>query len=454
MPAKTEKGRRFLADELTVLGLLTGVLWALLAVAWTRRSGLAQLLWLCDLTTLGTAIGLLTRSRLILTAQFVAMLIYHLAWQADMLSYTVLGKMPLGSTSYMFSGELTSYEKALSFLQHTFILPVCIWSLLRLGAARRGWLVQAAQTAVVIMLTWLFTKPEENINWVFGAGFANLSPASMTPGWYYALMATLPAVFYFPANLLALRVASAPRFTIIPIRRRVVFSFGSFVLAGLVAVLAGRALEPDAALPPGLLDLPARSVSPLENVQRLDRAPRLLTASYGLPGRESEVSLREWKGYLPRARTPDGQFGPLLLRDAATAMSGSEPPRTPQEMVLRGTRGRKGTVVCAIVGGDSFYGQTPCDTETALDRFELHCHLGAEGLAEFVSNGAAHTPVPDNQVVARSGIQSVYAIIAVEFDRHKRISRTPAYIFLRAGVYSPDDVVWSMTDGGLTARLR
>ncbi len=443
-----------LADDLKLLGVLTGLTWLLIAVAWTRR-GAGQLLWLCDVATLGTAIGLLARSRLILTAQFVGMVVYHLAWQFDFLSYLTLGSMPFSATSYMFSRELTPYEKALSFFQHTFLLPVVVWALLRLGASRYGWLFQTVQTATVLLLTYLFTRPEENINWIFGAGFASLSPASVSPVSYYLLMAALPPLFiYFPANWLVLRFALAPRVLSVRPERQTVFVLAFCSVTAFAAAAVGVVCEPDTNLPHGLLDLPVDSRSPLETVSRARQALRLLQAAYGLPGHETEVPFRSWPRDLPRFQAPDGTLGPLLLRQVTARLDPADLPRTPQELVLRGKRGRKGTVVCAIVGSDRFYPQSPCDSQTALDRFEIHCRLGAQGLEEFLdpTTGLAREPL-DNQIVVGLGLQSIYAVILVEFDRGKQIARSPAYLFLRSGVYLPGDVIWSNEEGGRTAFL-
>src|SRR5437764_1321523 len=116
-------------DDVRALGLVTGLLWLAISTAWIRRGGYDQLLWLCDLATLGTAAGLLLRSPLLLTAQFVGMFAYHVSWQIDFLVYAATHRFPFAATAYMFSGNVTAYEKAISFLQHTIVLPLCFWGI-------------------------------------------------------------------------------------------------------------------------------------------------------------------------------------------------------------------------------------------------------------------------------------------------------------------------------------
>jgi hypothetical protein len=443
-------------DELTVLGAITAFAYLLISVAWIRRGGLAELIWLCDLATLGTAIGLLSRSRLILTAQFAGMLAYHLGWQIDFLSYVITDRMPFSATAYMFSGDLTAYEKALSFFQHIFVVPVCFWALLRLGASRSGWLFQTIQTSVAFVVTYVFTKPAQNINWIFGAGFASLSPASMNPLVYYIIMALLPPLLvYIPTNLLALWLTSGCRLTDRHRGQRTAVALAGSALAAVLAAAVGSACDLNTNLPATILSLPPRGTAPLEGVEVTENRPRVVTVAYGLPGRETQIPLRTWPAALPRTKGQDGTAGPLFLREITNSVPIGEIPKSPQQVVIRGVRGHKGTVVCAIVGADRFYAQPRCDTQTALDRFELHCQLGAEGLAEFVhpQSGVRRAPL-EHQAIVNGALESLCSVTIVAFDRRMKLTRSPTYLLRRTGVYLPDDVAWSGTDQRRTATMK
>ena len=443
-------------DEITAAGLFVGVVWTLISVAWTSHWGPGQLLWLCDIATLGTAVGMILRSRLILTAQLCGMAAYHLAWQVDFISYALCRRMPLGATAYMFSGTLSIYEKALSSFQHIFLVPACLWALWRLGSSRSGWILQSVQAAVAFGLTYLFTRPEENINWVFGAGFASLSPASVNPVVYYTIMvAVSPALLYFPINRIASRIVGGrPRRDATPAPQwravaGVALTLATMILSGLIAL----ACQPVHPVLEAMTALTPSGPTVLERTPVESDSPRIVSIEYGLPGRETAISLLPIWHELPRESGPGRTAGALLLSRITTGMAVAGIPKGPQEVVVRGRRGKKGTVVCGYVGADRFYAQPPCDSETAVERFELHCHLGRAGLAEFVHEAGFEQPLLGNQILEDGAVESLFGVAAVAFDRHGA-SRTPIYLMRRTGVYLPDDVIWSGKDGHSHPRLR
>src|SRR5262245_24885493 len=237
---------------------MVATLWLLISIAWTRRGGAGQLLWLCDVATLGTAVGLLLRSPLILTAQLSGMLAYHTGWQIDFLSYAFTGRLPLSATSYMFGNSINTYEKALSFFQHTFLVPICVWGLRRTGVSRSGWMFQSVQTLVVLGLTALLTSPAENVNWLFGAGFTTFSPAARPPAVYYLLLVFLPPLLvYAPINLIA---SAAIRNTPLePTAARAGATRAlSFAIAGAASsLLIGFACEPASGFPIEHIEAPS-----------------------------------------------------------------------------------------------------------------------------------------------------------------------------------------------------
>ncbi len=432
-------------DELTVLGIAAGIVWILIAAAWTRRSGFRQLVWLCDLATLGTAVGLLCRSKLILSAQLVGTLICHLGWQADFLSYYMLGRLPLGATAYMFSNDLGTYEKALSFLQHTFVIPACIYALFRLGVSRLGWVFQTIQTTLAFLLTYLFTRPEENINWIFGAGFAALSPASMNYGFYIAMVAAPPLLIYFPLNRLLLNylpvvdssaVCASARF------RRATAALTCCAGAMCISLAVARTCYVEPNLPARFLELPSTGPIPLESVASGPDSPTISSFSYGLPGQQMEIPLVPAAAILPRIGSRSGEWG-LVPRDGSGILSPAGFPEAPQEIVIRGNRGRKGTVICAVVGSDRLYAQSPCDCRTAIDRFELHCRLGSDGLSEFIDpRTGLRREASEHRFANGPAMQSLFSLTIVAFDRHMKASRTLTYVLRRTGVFRPDDVLW------------
>jgi hypothetical protein len=438
-------GLKKAADELSLLGGVAALTWGLVSISWSRHGGLGQLLWLCDIALLGTAFGLLLRSRLIVTAQFVGVLAYHLAWHIDFLSYAITGFMPLSATAYMFSGELTPYEKGLSYFQHTFLVPALAWALVRLKPSGFGWLLQALQTAGVFALTYALTAPAENINWVFGAGFAHLSPASTQPIYYYSLMVViLPLLVYYPTNALALWLGAHGRIghpRSLPPSRRVRIAIALSTTVVITSAVVGRVCDvarPGAA---SILELPPNGASALERLPTEPNPPRNLSAAYGRLGDEREIPLVALGQPIPRQERVDHGLGDIYLKKISEFMPIDAIPSAPQGIVIRGVRSRLGTVVCGVVASDRFYLQPDCDLNTALDRFELHCQLGREGLSEFV-DPASGLPRGARAGSALAGRPAggLYALTVVSFNGQTAVARSPFYLFKRTGIYTLDDV--------------
>ena len=443
-------------DDLSLLGLILWTLWILIASASVQRGDWRQLLWLCDVGTLASAIALLAHNRILLTAQITGILVYHLGWHLDLLSYLIIGNMPFHATAYMFSGDFSPYEKALSFFQHTFVVPACAWGLLRLGVSSRGWLLQWLQTMAVISLTYLLTRPSENINWIFGAGFPALSPVGANPRLFYVLMCFLvPVAFYWPANCLVsilshkYHVPSCDGLSYLRVKLL------SVAIVGVgVAVFVGYSWHPPSSFPKSLLTSSLAKRTVLEMLPDERRAPSVQSISYGLSNHEQTIPLRIIRDTLPRSHAQDEQPGSLLLSGLFDLRSMDLYPWAPQEVIVRGRRGLKGTVVCAVVGADRFYPQPDCDTQTALDTFQVYAHLGLEGLAEFALPGTnERKTAATNQVIAGGPLRSLFVLTVVAFDRTSTL-RSPFYIVQRTGIWCSDDLKWTNTNNHWLVAIR
>ncbi len=443
-------------DDVSLLGLVVWSTWVLLLSTYGRRHEWSQLLWLCDVTTLGTAIGLFTRSRLLLTAQMTGALVCHIGWNADLYLYLVTGNMPFQATAYMFGGDYSPFEKALSFFQHTFVVPACAWGLLRLGVSRQGWLLQWLQTVAVFSLTYLLTSRSENINWIFGAGFLNQSPAWSSPFQYYLLMVlVVPPAIYRPVNALLGFVVA--KYGLCNCRNTSCISIAMLCITGVVAGLAGLAgyaFQPVSRFPSGLLNTPAYGLTTLESLALNKDSPSIESISYGLAGHERNVPLQLVRNSLPHSGANNSEAGSLLLPKLFEASSFANLPWAPQQVIVRGKRGANGTVVCAVIGADRFYSQPICDTQTAMSTFQVYGWIGMEGLTEFAVAGTRERKLPAaNQAITGGGLRSLFVVTVVAFNRTS-VARGPFYIVQRTGIWSSDDVVWSSNNGHWTASIR
>jgi hypothetical protein len=174
---------------------------AVLVPVWWLEYGPANFLWACDIALFVTVIALWRESRLLASMMAVAVLVPELLWNLDFLVRLFAGRDLIGldATGYMFDAAIPLWRRGLS-LFHVFLPLLLLWLVAQLGYHVRAWLVTTALCWLVLPISYLFTDPARNINWVFGLGSA---PQTWLPGPVYVavLMLALPLCVYLPTHL-------------------------------------------------------------------------------------------------------------------------------------------------------------------------------------------------------------------------------------------------------------
>jgi hypothetical protein len=86
-------------------------------------------------------------------------------------------------------------------LFHLFVPLIILWGLFRLGYDRRGLALQILIAWIVLPVSFFFTDPQKNVNWVwgpFGLKQDILSPES----YLLACMVMYPVLIYLPTHLI------------------------------------------------------------------------------------------------------------------------------------------------------------------------------------------------------------------------------------------------------------
>jgi hypothetical protein len=196
------------AFPVTRLPLWFKIVFTVWFVAWVPAYvafyGPKNFLWLCDLCNFILLIALWTESRLLFSSQLVAVFLLDILWSVDVGMAFLLGIHPIGGTEYMFNPAIPIHIRLFS-LFHVFTPPLLIWGVWRLGFHRRGLLLQAVLTWVVLPVSWLVSSPEWNINWVWGL-FGK--PQTLVHPWVYLFLCMVfyPVIVYLPTHLLSLLV--------------------------------------------------------------------------------------------------------------------------------------------------------------------------------------------------------------------------------------------------------
>jgi hypothetical protein len=170
-----------------------------IAVVYWRAYGPSNFLWLSDIALGSTFVALLTSNRLLASMMAVGVLALELVWTIDFLAR---GRL-VGIAAYMYDSKYPLYLRALSGF-HLALPPTLLFLLYSLGYDQRALIYQTLLTWIVLIVTYVATDPEKNINWVFGPG--TKPQRVLHPLVYLGLgMAALPVFVFLPTHLLLMR---------------------------------------------------------------------------------------------------------------------------------------------------------------------------------------------------------------------------------------------------------
>jgi hypothetical protein len=162
-----------------------------------RHYGVANFLWFSDLALLIGLAATWLESPLLASMQAVSVLLLEVVWIIDFLVRLTTGKQVIGIAEYMFKSDEPLFLRGLS-LFHLVLPFFLVWLVYALGYDSRAWILQIFLFWAVMLICFFFTKPSDNINWVFGIG---TQPRKISPGLYLALlMLAVPICIYLPTH--------------------------------------------------------------------------------------------------------------------------------------------------------------------------------------------------------------------------------------------------------------
>ncbi|HWP57933.1 MAG TPA: hypothetical protein VNL14_08610 [Candidatus Acidoferrales bacterium] len=170
----------------------------LVPVYWNRY-GPQNFLWFSDIALIGTLAALWLESSFLLSMMATGALLFDIVWNAIFFFKLVAGGSRESLVGYMFNPEIALFVRALS-LFHVGLPIIQLWALGKLGYDPRAWKYQALFGCVVLALTYALTRPEDNINWVYGM-------AAGPQKWVHPLlylagaMVVYPTLVCFPTHL-------------------------------------------------------------------------------------------------------------------------------------------------------------------------------------------------------------------------------------------------------------
>lgn len=175
----------------------------LVPVYWIKY-GPSNFLWFSDIALFFGGIGLWTRSRLMISMVAVGVLALEIVWNVDYFYQLISGRPLVSLTNYMFDKDLSLFLRSLS-LFHVFLPLIVIYLLIRWGYNPKALFFQWGLAWIILPLTYLFTKPKDNINWVFGWGD---KPQTVMPRktYFTLVMLAFPLLVFIPSHFLLKRL--------------------------------------------------------------------------------------------------------------------------------------------------------------------------------------------------------------------------------------------------------
>ena len=164
--------------------------------------GPANFLWFSDVALIVTGVALWLENPLLVSMMTVGVLLPELLWNVTLFTRLLTGIRVSGLADYMFDTRIPKWIRALS-LFHVVLPVLMLWMLHRLGYDPRALPAQTALAWVILPLTYAVTKPEDNINWVYGPGAR--PQRQISPPLYLAfVLIFFPLIVYVPTHLLLL----------------------------------------------------------------------------------------------------------------------------------------------------------------------------------------------------------------------------------------------------------
>lgn len=171
--------------------------------------GPQNFLWLSDIGLFLTVLALWHRS-LLLMSMAANLFIIELAWNIDFFGKLIFNIITISLADYMFNSSYPPLLRALSLFH--IVLPI-IWLsyLKKYGYDQQALYYITGLYWIILPITFFYTDPTKNINWVFlpqACVIATISPTA----WVIFLALFFPLLFFLPAHFFYKTFFATPKY--------------------------------------------------------------------------------------------------------------------------------------------------------------------------------------------------------------------------------------------------
>jgi len=176
----------------------------IIIVIYLRKYGPGNLLWFSDIALIVTVPALWLENNFLASMMAVGVLLPETLWNLSYFTRLLTGRRFLGITDYMFEPQRPTYLKILS-LFHVPLPLILIWMLAKLGYVESAVIAQSLLILIVLPLSYWFTDPFKNVNWVRGMGGEGYAQTRFSPPVFLGILMIVPLfVVVLPTHFLLL----------------------------------------------------------------------------------------------------------------------------------------------------------------------------------------------------------------------------------------------------------
>lgn len=173
---------------------------SVLVPLYALEHGWVNFLWFSNVALIGGLLAAWLESPRVASMMLIAVVLLEMGWIADFFgSLVLLGTTPFGVVDYMYDPDIALSVRLLS-LYHLLLPFVLLWLVWRLGYDRAAWKFWVPIGFSILVLSFLLSSPERNVNWVWGPG--GEPQAWMPPLAWLALVLVFCALVWWITHVL------------------------------------------------------------------------------------------------------------------------------------------------------------------------------------------------------------------------------------------------------------
>lgn len=180
--------------------LILGALLLVLIPNYYQSYGIENFLWFSDITLFLIFLGVYISSALLISVAATLSFFIEINWCVDFFYNLFTGTNLLGMADYMFDNKLSLFLRGLSLFH--LLLPIYSIRYLYLwGYDDSAFKYSTMLYWIIILVCYLFTEVDKNINWVHLAELNNWQTISPTL-WVLMQMTLYPLLIMLPTSFL------------------------------------------------------------------------------------------------------------------------------------------------------------------------------------------------------------------------------------------------------------